>query len=172
MKNLEAKFRLANLAQAESAALAFGYTRRATLVQRDTFFRVASGKLKMREEGGKAVLIFYRRSASDSLMLSDYKIVPVPEPESTRAVMTGRLGVLAVVEKERVLMMRDNVRFHLDRVEGLGEYGEIEAVIADGESPELSRGAVDRLLAALRITAADLIDVSYFELLASSGKTS
>jgi adenylate cyclase class IV len=172
MKNLEAKFRLANLAQAESAALALGYTRRATLVQRDTFFRVAAGKLKMREEDGKAVLIFYSRSASEALMLSDYKIVPVPEPEHTRAVMTGRLGVLAVVEKERVLMIRDNVRLHLDRVARLGEYGEIEAVIADGESPESSRGAVDQLLAALGITAADLIDVSYFELLASSVKPS
>ncbi len=168
MKNLEAKFRLSDLAQAESAATALGYTRRALLVQRDTFFRVATGKLKLREEDGKAVLIFYSRLASAALMLSDYRIVQLAEPETTRTILTNALGVLAVVEKERILMMRDNLRFHLDRVARLGDYGEVEAVIADGESPELSRGAVDRLLAALGIATADLIDVSYFELLASS----
>lgn len=166
MKNLEAKFRLPDLAHAEAAAFALGYTRRAILLQRDTFFRVANGKLKMRQENGAAVLIFYRRHETGTLMLSDYEIVPVAEPERTRTVLADSLGVLAIVEKERILMTRDNVRFHLDRVAHLGDYGEIEAVIADGESPERSRAAVDRLLAALGIATSDLIDVSYFELLA------
>src|SRR5258708_32206277 len=72
MKNLEAKFRLADLVRAESRATAIGYTRRAILNQRDTFFRVANGKLKLREEDDRAVLIFYRRSDSGPLMLSQY----------------------------------------------------------------------------------------------------
>ncbi len=61
MKNLEAKFRLLNHAEAQARAAALGYVRRAILNQRDTFFRVANGKLKLREENGGAVLIFYRR---------------------------------------------------------------------------------------------------------------
>ena len=75
MKNLEAKFRLDESRRAEARATAIGYTRRAVLNQRDTFFRVANGKLKLREENGSAVLIYYHRDESGPLMLSDYEIV-------------------------------------------------------------------------------------------------
>ncbi|MDO8434795.1 MAG: class IV adenylate cyclase [Candidatus Binatus sp.] len=166
MKNLEAKFRLADLEIARESALSLGYTERATLTQRDTFFRVNRGKLKLREENGTAVLIYYNRGESGPLMLSNYEIVKVIEPAPMLAMMTAALGTIAVVEKERALLMRDNVRFHLDRVATLGNFGEIEAVIPDGDDPEHSRGAANELLAALAIAAADLIEVSYFEMLA------
>jgi predicted adenylyl cyclase CyaB len=166
MKNLEAKFRLANHAEAEARATALGYSRRALLTQRDTFFRVAKGKLKLREENGSAVLIYYRRVGSGPLMLSDYEIVPVADPPLTLRMLDCALGTLAVVEKVRTLMTRDHVRLHLDRVARLGDFGEIEAVIADGDDPERSRGAVNEILAALGVAKSDLIDVSYFEMLA------
>jgi predicted adenylyl cyclase CyaB len=166
MKNLEAKFRLDDLARAESRATALGYTRRAILNQRDTFFRVPNGKLKLREENAGAALIFYRRSDSGPLMLSNYEIAPVTDPATTRHILDAALGTLATVEKVRILLTRDHIRLHLDRVASLGDFGEIEAVISDGADPELSRTAVDELLAALEIIPADLIDVSYFEMLA------
>ena len=166
MKNLEAKFRLADLARAESSAIAIGYTRRAVLNQRDTFFRVANGKLKLREEDDRAVLIFYRRGNSRQLMLSEYEIAPIADPVTTRQMLDAALGTLSVVEKVRTLLIRDNVRLHLDRVASLGEFGELEAVIPAGDDPERSRGAVDETLAALAIAPADLIDISYFEMLA------
>jgi|SRR5712692_3044947 len=166
MKNLEAKFRLADLASAESRAAALGYARRAILNQRDTFFRIAEGKLKLREENGGAALIFYRRIESSALMLSNYEIAPVADSPKTRHILDAALGTLATVGKVRILLTRGNIRLHLDRVASLGEFGEIEAVIPSGDDPELSRAAVDELLAALGIVAADLIDVSYFEMLA------
>ncbi len=166
MRNLEAKFRLASLADARRRALAIGYTYRDTLRQRDTFFRVARGKLKLREEGGKGSLIHYGRIATSSLQLSNYEIVPVADPENTRAILAAALGVVAVVRKERVLLTRANVRLHLDRVEGLGEFGELEAVVAEGDDPEDSRASIDETLTALGISADELIDVSYFELAA------
>ena len=166
MKNLEAKFRLADLVRAESRAIAIGYTRRAKLNQRDTFFRVADGKLKLREQNDGAALIFYRRDESGPLMLSNYEIAPVSDPATTCHILDAALGTLAIVEKVRILLTRDHIRLHLDRVASLGEFGEIEAVIPTDQDPELSRAAVDELLAALGIVAADLIDVSYFEMLA------
>jgi adenylate cyclase class 2 len=166
MKNLEAKFRLIDLGQAEARATALGYTRRAVLNQRDTFFRVARGKLKLREENGNAVLIFYHRIESGPLMLSNYEIVPVADPPRTLRILAEALGMIAVVEKVRTLMMRDNVRLHLDTVANLGQFGEIEAVITDGDDPERSRASVDQILAALGVRQPDLIDVSYFEMLA------
>jgi predicted adenylyl cyclase CyaB len=166
MKNLEAKFRLLNHAEAEARAAALGYTRRAILSQRDTFFRVATGKLKLREENGSAVLIFYHRDQSGPLMLSDYDIVPVADSARMLRMLEDAIGTIAVVEKVRTLMMRDNVRLHLDKVARLGDFGEIEAVIADGDDPERSRVDVNQLLAALGVAQAELIDVSYFEMLA------
>ena len=82
-------------------------------------------------------------------MLSNYEIVKVADPPRTLRILATALGPIAVVEKVRTLMMRDNVRLHLDQVARLGDYGEIEAVIADGDDPERSRGAVNEILAAL-----------------------
>lgn len=165
MKNLEAKFRLADLERARMQAEAIGYRYQATLLQRDTFFRVAEGKLKLREEESGAWLIFYGRADSQHLKLSSYEIVPAAEPEKLRAMMTQALGVLATVKKTRILMMRDHVRLHLDRVDELGEFGEIEAVLGADGDPESSRPAVDQLLEALEVNRDDLIAVSYFEML-------
>lgn len=165
LKNLEAKFRLEDLPLAEERARKISYERRAILNQRDTFFVVPYGKLKLREENDRAKLIFYAREESGPLALSSYDLVTVAEPEATRAMLSAALGVLAVVNKVRILMKRDNIRLHLDRVEGLGTFGEIEAVIAPGDDPESSRGAVNELLSTLDVKRGGLIEVSYFELL-------
>lgn len=148
--------------------MAIGYSPRSVLRQRDTFFRVANGKLKLREEDIRAMLIHYGRKETDSLQLSNYEIVPIPDAENTRAMLAEALGVIAEVRKDRILLVRANVRLHLDRVEGLGDFGEIEAVIAAGDDPEASRAAVDETLAALQIGRNDLIDISYFEIAAQA----
>src|ERR1700722_11055204 len=166
MKNLEAKFPLANHAEAEARASAIGYTLRAILHQRDTFFRVANGKLKLSEENGGAVLIYYHRGESGPLMLSNYEIVKVADPLRTLRMLATATDSIATAYKVRTLMMRDNVRLHLYKVARLGAYGEIEAVIADGDDPERNRRAVNEILAALAVEKTDLIDVSYFEMLA------
>ena len=79
--------------------------------------------------------------------------------------LADALGVIAEVRKVRTLLMRRNVRLHLDRVEGLGSFGEIEAVVAEDETPEVYRAEVDAILATLEIAPEDLISKSYFELL-------
>jgi predicted adenylyl cyclase CyaB len=166
VRNLEAKFRLDDSRKARDRAVVIGYTQRSVLLQCDTFFRCTSGKLKLREEDGHATLIHYGRRTAGALQLSTYQIVEIVDPENTRAILAAALGVIAEVRKERTLLMRANVRLHLDRVEELGEFGEIEAVIPEGSDPERSRAAVDELLAALQINRESLIDVSYFELAA------
>ena len=166
MRNLEAKFRLDDSRKARERAVVIGYRQRSVLRQCDTFFRCARGKLKLREEDGRAMLIYYGRHTADALQLSTYEIVEIVDPENTRAMLAAALGVVAEVRKERTLLIRANVRLHLDRVEELGEFGEIEAVIPEGSDPECSRAAVDELLAALQISRETLIEVSYFELAA------
>jgi predicted adenylyl cyclase CyaB len=167
MRNLEAKFPLRDHARARASAEAIGYTERAILRQRDTFFRVARGKLKLREGADEArgALIYYGRESSGELQLSRYEIVLLPDPVAIRTMLAAALGTLAEVRKDRTLLMRANVRLHLDRVADLGDFGEIEAVIAEGDDPENSRAAVDELLTALGVARGDLIERSYFELM-------
>jgi adenylate cyclase, class 2 len=165
MRNLEAKFRVDDAAVARRRAESLGFTMRAALEQRDTFFRVAHGKLKLREETGSAALIRYGRVEQGALDVSDYEIVPVADPGPLRAMLAAALGVLAEVRKQRTLLLRRNVRIHLDRVDGLGAFGEIEAVIAAGETPELYRIEVADILAALDVGTDKLIRKSYFELM-------
>ena len=171
MRNLEAKFRLGDLDAARAAALALGYTPNANFIQRDTFFVVARGKLKLREQPPAAWLIQYERDRASGLMLSRYEIAPVADPTRTREMLSRALGVLAEVRKHRSLLTRRNVRLHLDRVETLGTFGEIEAVLEERSEEGASEGAgsartsVDELLAALGVGAGELIEVSYFELM-------
>jgi predicted adenylyl cyclase CyaB len=165
MRNLEAKFRVDDAALARRRAEALGFSMRATLDQRDTFFCVSHGKLKLREETDSAALIRYGRVRQGALEVSDYEIVQIANPGPLRAMLTAALGVLAEVRKQRTLLSRRNVRLHLDRVDGLGAFGEIEAVIAAGETPQLYASEIAELLATLEIGPNNLIRESYFELM-------
>ena len=165
MQNLEAKFKLSDLQRSREKAESLGYDFKATFRQRDTFFRVPRGKLKLREEPSGACLIHYDRAPSDDLKLSSYEITPVAEPEPLRAVLSAALGVLAEVRKERTLLMKNNVRLHLDSVDGLGAFGEIEAVLDQGVDSARSRADVDDLIEALGVRRTHLIGVSYADML-------
>jgi len=170
MRNLEAKFRLSDLDAARAAALSLGYSVRESFTHLDTFFKVARGKLKLREQPPDAWLILYEREPENGLMLSRYEIARVADAERTREMLARSLGVLAEVRKHRMLLIRRNVRLHLDRVETLGGFGEIEAILDEGRQESVgadaARAAVDELLDVLGVGAGDLIDVSYFELMA------
>jgi adenylate cyclase class IV len=82
----------------------------------------------------------------------------------TREILGEALGVLAEVRKERLLLIRRNIRLHLDRVEALGEFGELEAVLDENEAAEAYRAEVAEILGHLKIQETDLIRVSYYEL--------
>jgi predicted adenylyl cyclase CyaB len=165
MRNLEAKFRLSDLASTLERAEAMGFALRAVFSQRDTFFNVSFGKLKMREQPDGASLIHYRREHSQNLELSNYEIIPIADPRPMRAILNGALGVLAEVVKERMVLMRRNIRLHLDRVDNLGEFAEIEAVLGDGDTADSYRLEIAGILSRLEIREPDLIAVSYFELM-------
>lgn len=170
MRNLEAKFRIDDLERARAAALAIGFEPRGILEQRDTFFVVASGKLKLREEGDRAWLIGYGRVDAGGLDVSNYDIVEVGDAGAMRGLLGRALGVLAEVPKRRIFLMRRNVRLHLDSIDELGTFGEIEAVVDPGSDPETYRVEAEEILGALGIDFRNLIHCSYFELMASAGK--
>jgi len=164
MRNVEAKFPLGDIAAARRRAELIGFEYIATLVQLDTFFEVSNGKLKLRQEPDGACLIHYQRNREQGLELSNYEIVAVSEPLKLRELLSAALGVIGEVQKRRTLLRRANVRLHLDEVLNHGIFGELEALIPDGDDPASCRAEIEVILAALQVRPDQLIDVSYFEL--------
>lgn len=122
--------------------------------------------MKLREEpGAESHLIAYERSDLPGQKESRYRIVPVGEPAELKAALSTVLGTRVVVSKARRLFIFEGVRIHLDRVDGLGNFIEFEAV-ATGEA---DLGRCERLLSdlgeAFEIVEDDLLSVSYSDLL-------
>ncbi|HWT23756.1 MAG TPA: cytidine deaminase [Solirubrobacteraceae bacterium] len=133
-------------------ALAAGARDHGMLRQRDTYFAVPRGRLKLREEEpGGATLIAYARPDAAAERVSDYRLVPVPDAGALRAALAETCGVRVEVRKRRRLLLWETVRIHLDDVEGLGGFLELEAVAGPGPDLEHERAQIARLRAALQI---------------------
>ncbi len=135
------------------------------LVQEDTFFH-APQRLKLRRtEGEEAQLIAYQRPDTHGPRTSTYTIAPVPHPEALHAVLAQALGVRGTVCKRRWLYLYDQTRIHLDEVEGLGTFLELEVVLHTEQSEEEGTAIARKLMEYLGIEEKDLIDRAYIDLL-------
>ena len=135
--------------------------------QVDTYFHVPNGRLKLREGTIERALIHYDRPDADGPKRSDVHLYdPVgSDTADLKAALTRALGVRVVVDKRRAIYFIDNVKFHLDRVDGLGAFVEIEAIDRDGtRSPDALRAQVDHYLAAFGIAPDALVAGSYSDL--------
>jgi homotetrameric cytidine deaminase len=130
------------------------------LRQRDTYFRTREGRLKLRvEQPGAATLIQYDRPDGAAARESRYRLVPVSDPDALRAALDAALGTLVVVDKERRVLLWEGVRIHLDRVEGLGSFVELEGVAPPESDLSAEHAKVARLRAALNL--GDVLPESY-----------
>jgi predicted adenylyl cyclase CyaB len=127
-RNIELKARDPDPAGSLRASLDLGAEDHGWLQQLDTYFKVVSGRLKMREQEGTTQLIYYERSDEAIERVSSYRIVPVENADGLKDALGAALGVLVAVEKSRHLLLWRNVRIHLDEVPGLGSFIELEAV--------------------------------------------
>jgi homotetrameric cytidine deaminase len=163
-RNVELKARDPDPAQTLRRALALGASDEGILRQRDTYFARARGRLKLREqEPGEAQLIAYERPDGTEARTSRYHLAAVPDPADLRAALDAVLGTLVVVDKRRHLLLYENVRIHLDEVEGLGSFVELEGVASEGSDLTRERELVDRLAADLELH--DRVAGSYSDLL-------
>ena len=132
------------------------------MLQIDTYFNVPRGRLKLREIDQKhAELIWYTRADEPEVRPSDYTIVPVAAPDAMKSALAAALGVRSEVRKRRELWLWENVRIHLDEVDGLGTFIEFEAVISDEADEQPSRQRLERLRAATSIEFTDFLARSY-----------
>lgn len=170
--NVETKARSDDLAALAARSAAAGATYEGRLEQTDTYFAVAGGRLKLREirhvrPDGEVVpsaeLISYERPDAPGVRVSDYDRTEVDDPAAVRLALEREHGVRAIVRKERELWLVGRTRIHLDRVDGLGDYVELETVVGDGPLED-ARAEHERLLAELGIDESEGIGVSYVDL--------
>ena len=139
-----------------------------TTYQVDTYFNVPKGRLKLREvEDYEATLVYYERPDAAESRYSHYQLCGIANHATFKQMMSDVLGVKVIVEKNRELWTYGNTRIHLDEVANLGEFIELETVIRDQSEAE-AQAEHNHLKETLQIAAADLIPVSYSDLLLGS----
>jgi adenylate cyclase class 2 len=132
--------------------------------QRDTYFAVPRGGLKLREEQpGRPHLIQFERANEPRQRESRYRIAEVDDAEALRAALTAAIGATVVVSKTRRLFLWRQVRIHLDTVERLGNFIEIEAVAPPASDLAEEYALVQTLRERLGITDERLISRGYAE---------
>jgi adenylate cyclase class 2 len=166
-ENIELKAADPDPAASERACRALGAVDGGLLVQRDTYFAVERGLLKLREDtqAGTSELIFYLRAHEDGARASSYWRAPAGDPGAWRALLGAAHGVRGVVPMRRRLFLHRNVRIHLDDVEGLGTFVELESVLAvPGEESADEARALAEVFAALGFADRETIAGGYLEL--------
>jgi predicted adenylyl cyclase CyaB len=139
--------------------------------QDDTFFAVPHGRLKLRTFlSAQAQLIYYHRHDSLFPKPSHYIVSEISDPSSMHALLAESLGVIGCVRKYRTLFMIDNTRVHLDEVEGLGSYVELEVVLTKNQSVREGKQIALDLMNKLDIDLSALVKGAYLDLINSSQK--
>ncbi len=165
-RNVEIKARVPDLGAIRSRAISLATARPRIIEQTDVFFVVPSGRLKVRAfRDGTGELIAYDRADQPGPKQSSFTRVVCPDARALVDALGRVLPVRGTVAKHRELFMVGRTRIHLDAVERLGTFVELEVVLAEGESVEAGIREAHELLGALGIPAAALIAGAYIDLL-------
>ena len=166
-RNIEIKARVHNLDALTATARAIATSETVNIQQDDTFFRCDLGRLKLRAfVDGTGQLIFYRRAKQSGPKESFYCLSQTDCADTLRQTLSLAYGQVGRVRKLRALLNVGRTRIHLDAVEGLGDFIELEVVLQKDESAELGVAEAKDLMDRLGIQAEDLIEDAYVDLLA------
>lgn len=165
-RNIEIKARISQVSDLLGPAAARADQGPTEILQDDTFFACRSGRLKLRAFSNSAgELIFYQRSNESGPKESFYVRTPTAAPDSLRETLTLAYGTVGRVRKHRTLFLAGRTRIHLDVVESLGHFLELEVVLRDDEPLESGIREAERLMQQLGVAPSQLIDRAYVDLL-------
>jgi adenylate cyclase class 2 len=136
-------------------------------LQTDTYFNVRNGRLKLREGNIENNLIFYQRENKEGPKNSNFDLLRVDDQARLKAVLVKSIGIKTVVTKTREIYYMDNVKFHIDRIEGLGDFIEIEAgnLLAPALREADLKKQCEHYISEFRIRPEDLVHHSYSDML-------
>lgn len=164
--NFEFKARHKNMAEAEAILQKHHPLFIGEDHQIDTYFNVSNGRLKLREGTIEHALIFYQRPNTPDAKQSDVILYQCDASETLKSLLIQSLGVKVVVDKKRKIYFIDNVKFHFDEVEGLGNFVEVEAIDKDGSNKvDKLKEQCNYYQQLLGVETSDFIAESYSDLL-------
>lgn len=178
MKNLEIKVHCDNATFAAVRERAVALGEPSLLKQRDTYFAVPNGRLKLREieNGGerRAELIGYSRPDAETARFSTYHLtqIALDQMANLKASLTATIGVRVVVSKVREVVLCRRTRIHIDQVENLGYYIELETVMSDGDSESDAETELAEVMSLIGIEGLPAIGGSYSDLFETAGAKS
>jgi len=165
-RNVEIKARIAQVEALVPRVAAIATEGPTRIEQDDTFFASPNGRLKLRAfDAQSGQLIFYARPDQAGPKESFYILSPTSSPDTLRDALAAALGTSGRVRKVRTLFLVGRTRVHLDRVEGLGDFVELEVVLRDDESAEAGVAEAHALMARLGVAPDALIEGAYVDLL-------
>jgi adenylate cyclase len=161
--NVEIKARVTDLPLMRQRAAGIAGRPPQVLEQEDVFFSVPRGRLKMRTQNGAAELIYYLRENTSGPKESRYLRIPVSDPIATRSMLSVIHGERGIVRKTRWLYLVGQTRIHIDRVEDLGDFLELEVVLREGQPIDEGTAIARDLMSRLEIGEDQLIDRAYID---------
>jgi predicted adenylyl cyclase CyaB len=166
-RNIEIKARIESVDALASKAAVIADKGPIEIIQDDTFFRCDAGRLKLRVfSNNEGELIFYRRPDQPGPKESFFLRSPTSAPDTLRDSLSLAYGQAGRVRKHRTLFIVGRTRVHLDKVEGLGHFLELEVVLEEGEPTEVGIQEAYELMTRLDIAPEQLIEGAYVDLLA------
>lgn len=165
-RNVEIKARIASVEALTVRASAIATEGPIAIAQDDTFFPCETGRLKLRAfSAERGELIYYRRPDQHGPKESFYIVSPTSAPDALRESLTLAHGNIGRVIKQRTLFLAGRTRIHLDRVEGLGDFLELEVVLEEHEPTEAGVQEAHAVMAQLGVAPSQLIEGAYLDLL-------
>lgn len=167
MQNVEFKAELREPKIARAIARSIGARLAAVVDQRDTYYRVTSGRLKKREssvdgEPEPVEIIQYHRDNRTQPKISKFTILS--EDEAAERFGTAPLPEWLVVEKRREIFLKDEARIHIDEVAGLGWFLEFEVLVTPKQNVARAHEALGELRREFSAVLGEPISVSYSDL--------
>ncbi|PIE03709.1 MAG: adenylate cyclase [Acidobacteria bacterium] len=135
------------------------------LFQEDTFYNTEKGRLKWRRMPDREELIYYHRPDTAEPCISQYRIVDVSKQSQLKEVLGLALGMKGQVKKKRTLYLVGQTRVHLDEVEGLGSFMELEVVLREDQTEKEGQEIAHTLMKKLGIQEQCLLDSAYIDML-------
>jgi len=168
-RNVEIKAVLRDVESTRRRAAVLSGSDGEQIAQRDTFFNTTRGRLKLRAfTDGSGQLIYYERPDVRGPKTSTFSIAPTPDADAMCLVLSEAFGVRAVVSKVRSLFLVGQTRVHIDRVEGLGDFLELEVVLDDDQSESDGAMIAAELMRNLDVDDSQLVHGAYVDLIESA----
>ncbi|CAH0730183.1 unnamed protein product, partial [Brenthis ino] len=171
MRNVEIKAKVHDIESICKIAENLSGTKPTIIQQDDTFYKVNSGRLKLRFYADEsATLVRYDRDDTEGPKLCDYNLLQFSKNEKEKAMLldnmlTKCVGTRGKVVKERKLYMVGQTRVHIDAVQDLGNFMELEVVLHPEQSLEEGQAIAKDLQIKLGVKDEDLIECAYVDLL-------